>query len=576
MDVLIGSTGALYVIDTDNDRIDKWAVAPRPGNEGAHDTKMIYYTAAANSEYKECGEHAEWANLPCQAGPAAQPGDEPSLPVTTMKYNMWDEVEKTEEKFAATAKLATVTRTKTQTYDPAGRALTSEETASPATDTTLPKVTNEYNAETGALEKQSATIKEKTKTITSKDNTLGQLVEYTDAEGNVAKYLYEEGSDNRLEEVSEGKGKEAERYQTYSYNATTGFMEKLVDSAAGTFTASYDVEGKMTSDVYPNGMCANTAYNSVGTATGLEYIKPKTCSESKPTVWFSDSIVPSIHGETLQQTNTLSQENYKYDEAGRLLETQETPASKECKSRLYAYDEESNRTSLTARESSTATCASEGGTVQGHFYDSANRLIDSGVEYETFGNTTKMPAIDAGEHEILSTYYVDNQVASQKQNEETINYTYDPSGRPMETISEGKTSSKVISHYAGPGGALTWTSEGTEKWTRNIPGIDGTLDAIQEAGKAPVLQLHDLEGNIVGTVEDSESATKLLSTYNSTEFGVPQAGTTPPKYAWLGATGVSSEPSQGPRGQHSRRGVICAAGRPQLADLRGHPPWRLP
>lgn len=29
--------------------------------------------------------------------------------------------------------------------------------------------------------------------------------------------------------------------------------------------------------------------------------------------------------------------------------------------------------------------------------------------------------------------------------------------------------------------------------------------------------------------------------YNSTEFGVPTPGTTPPKYAWLGAAGISSE-----------------------------------
>ncbi len=77
----------------------------------------------------------------------------------------------------------------------------------------------------------------------------------------------------------------------------------------------------------------------------------------------------------------------------------------------------------------------------------------------------------------------------------------------------------MISHY-GSGSALTWTSEGAEKWTRNIPGIDGALDAIQESGKTPLLQLRDLQGDIVGTVVDSESETKLFSTYNSTEFGV--------------------------------------------------------
>jgi hypothetical protein len=52
-----------------------------------------------------------------------------------------------------------------------------------------------------------------------------------------------------------------------------------------------------------------------------------------------------------------------------------------------------------------------------------------------------------------------------------------------------------------------------------------------------VLQLRDLEGNIVGAVEDNHTVTKLASTYNSTEFGVPTEGKTPPKYAWLGAAG---------------------------------------
>ena len=99
----------------------------------------------------------------------------------------------------------------------------------------------------------------------------------------------------------------------------------------------------------------------------------------------------------------------------------------------------------------------------------------------------------------------------------------------------------MISHYAGSGNALTWTSEGSEKWTRNVSGIDGTLDAVQTSTGTIELQLHDLQGDIVGTVNDSESETKLHSTY-STEFGVPQPGTTPPKYAWLGAAGISTEP----------------------------------
>ena len=557
--VAVDLEGNLWVTNYYSGSVAKFSIP------GGHRSQTIYYTTGENALYPSCGDHPEWANLVCRAQPATQPEDSlPELPVTTIaSYNLWDDAEVTEEQFGTGAKA--VTRTEKQTYDPAGRALTSHETSSPAHDTALPTVTNEYNAETGTLEKQCTNegkpcTEGTPKTITSKDNTLGQLVEYVDAEGNVAKYTYEEGSDGRLEESNEGKGEEAQSSQKYTYNTTTGFVEKLVDTASGmgtaegTFTANYDVEGKMTSEIYPNGMCANTTYNAVGEPTNLEYIKTRNCTEKEAPVWFNNSIVPSIHGETLQQTSTLAKEKYKYDAAGRLIEAQETPTGKGCTSRLYAYDEESNRTSLTARESATETCATEGGTAQNHSYDGANRLIDSGVEYETFGNTTKVPASDAGAHEIVSSFYVDSQIATETQNEQLSKYVYDPVGRTMETVTENektKAKSTVISHYAG--GGLSWTckeegkaecAKGKGKWTRNIVGIEGGLAALQEAGKSPILQLHDLQGNIVAMAEDSESATKVISTYNSTEFGVPQPGATPPEYAWLGDEGVSTEPAQ--------------------------------
>ncbi len=68
--------------------------------------------------------------------------------------------------------------------------------------------------------------------------------------------------------MSDGKGN-----QTYHYNETTGALKELVDSAAGTFTAEYDVAGKMTSESYPNGMTAYYTHNQAGETTGIEYKK---------------------------------------------------------------------------------------------------------------------------------------------------------------------------------------------------------------------------------------------------------------------------------------------------------------
>jgi hypothetical protein len=171
-------------------------------------------------------------------------------------------------------------------------------------------------------------------------------------------------------------------------------------------------------------------------------------------------------------------------------------------------------------------------------------MTDEGVKYETFGNTTELPAADADGAKLVGEYYVDNQVFKQEQNGEKIEYKLDPENRTRETISKGNTASTVISHYDGPGGTLAWTSEESgKKWTRNIPGIDGALTAIEYSGEEtkPVLQLHDLNGNIVAEAAVSETATKLLKTYNSTEFGVPTSKEPPPKYAWLGTAGIAGE-----------------------------------
>ncbi len=531
------------------------------GGKSAHDKKIGYYSLEEDKEYPNCEKHPEWAGLVCEAEPAKQPETTgvPNLPVTKTTYNIWNEPETSEETFPKSSSFAEHTRTTKDEYDAAGRMKTGEETSTATTETTdkaLPKVTEEYNTATGALEKQSTTVGTKTKTITSKYNTLGQPESYTDADGNVAKFKYAgPENDGLLEEVSDSSDEGASN-QKYTYSTTTKQLEKLVDSAAGTFTASYDTEGVLASVVYPNGMCANYTDNSVGEATGIEYVKSATCSEKSAGVWFSESKTPSIRGEVMGKTSTLASETYGYDTLGRLTEVHETPAGEYCKTRLYEYEAESNRTKQTTREpNSKKECATEGGTVQEHKYDEANRLIDSEITYDPLGNVTKLPSGDAESHALESTFYVDNAVATQTQNGVTNDYFMDPDGRVRETITGAK---KLVSHYDGSGEAVAWTCEGTEKaeacesggkWTRNIPGIDGTLTAVENGKGAtyetPILQLHDLEGDVVATIKDKTGETKLESTYNPTEFGAPNGGKEPPKFAWLGAGDVEKSLASG-------------------------------
>jgi streptogramin lyase len=520
----------------------------------AHDSRIVYYTAEENKEgYPGCGKRPEWAGLTCETMPAKQPAEVsglPSLPDTTTTYNMWDEPIKVEEVFPKTATFPETKRTKIEEYDKAGRLSTSETTSTSTKDVPLPKVTDTYNTATGGLETQGTEeVSKKTVTITTKNNRLGQLESYTDSDGNTAKYVYG-GPDSLLEEMSDSSGAssagEHRSTQKYKYNETTKAMTSIIDSAAGTFTATYGLEGKVTSETYPNGMCANYTRNPVGEDIHIEYIKTTNCAEKGAAVWFSESRSSSIRGEVMSRTTTLASYAYLHNSVGQLIEAQETPTGSYCKVRAYTYNEEADRKSAIAREPNTKhECATEGGTEEKHTYNEANTLADSGIEYEALGNVTKLPAADAEGHELKSTFYADGAVAVQEQISIKNTYRLDPNGRNLETTTGSKA---VISHYDGPGEAVAWRCELSattkeceeKKYVRNIPGFGGSLSAVQTNGATPVLQLHNLEGDVIATAADNTTETKLLSTYNSTEFGVPNAGKAPPPFAWLGAADIES------------------------------------
>jgi RHS repeat-associated protein len=226
---------------------------------------------------------------------------------------------------------------------------------------------------------------------------------------------------------------------------------------------------------------------------------------------------------------------------------QNTPAGKGCTTRAYAYNEDTDRTSLTTYQpNSKNECTTTEGTpeTERHTYDTADRLTDTGVKYNEFGDITALPAIDAGgkepSEELTSTYYTDNQLDTQTQNGETIGDNLDPAGRTLETVATGKKASDIIDHYAGPGSTPAWTSNSSGETTRNITGIGGQLAAIQNNAEAPELQLANLHGDIIAKAYLSETATALASTADTSEFGVPTTSL-PSKYSWLGALELPTE-----------------------------------
>ena len=295
-------------------------------------------------------------------------------------------------------------------------------------------------------------------------------------------------------------------------------------------------------------MCANTTYNSVGQATGLEYDKDRATA-LKP----ARSVVQRQHRPVDPRRNATADQHTGERElclrqrwafarnpgnAGRqrLRGTRSTPMKK-------------NQTAQARPHANPAPKANAPPkAVPSNITPTTKRTVSPTKASNTKRSATRRRCQRRRRRTRNHKHLLRRQSGREReQNRRDIQICLRPvradDGNDLRR--HGNKPKHVISHYAGSGNALTWTSEGTEKWTRNIPGIDGALDAVQTGGGYTLLQLHDLQGNIVGTAGDNESETKMLNPYNSTEFGVPQPGTTPPKYAWLGASGVSTETAFG-------------------------------
>src|SRR5581483_7177191 len=111
--VAIDPAGDAFVLDTGNGRVQEWlpasSIHEASGTGGTHGTQTIYYTTASNPLAYTCGEHPEWAGMPCETKLAAQPKTSgiPDLPVTVVTYNVWDEPVTSTETVGATTRTTT-------------------------------------------------------------------------------------------------------------------------------------------------------------------------------------------------------------------------------------------------------------------------------------------------------------------------------------------------------------------------------------------------------------------------------------------------------------------------------------
>ncbi|MFJ9929507.1 RHS repeat-associated core domain-containing protein [Streptomyces misionensis] len=221
---------------------------------------------------------------------------------------------------------------------------------------------------------------------------LGRLMSYTDADGAVTTTQYD--ALDRPIKVTDS----VPSTTTYAYDTSIdprGLTTSITDSVAGTFGVRYDADGELNKETMPGGYTMTEAKDPDGTATSRTYTR-----DSDSTVLLADSITETTQGQWATHAGTpgiTASQAYAYDKAGRLSQVQDTTPDAVCTTRAYTFDKDTNRRTLATSTATVGTdCTTSGATTTTNTYDSADRLVNSGYTYDTFGRTTALPGTTIG------------------------------------------------------------------------------------------------------------------------------------------------------------------------------------
>ncbi|WP_411103913.1 DNRLRE domain-containing protein [Streptomyces sp. cmx-4-9] len=497
---------------------------PDAGAAGPGTTLTSYWATTG-----ACSGHPEWAGLVCTSAPAGPVtgGDASSaqLVAKSFTYGRWGQAAVVKETANG------VTRTTTSSYDPAGRP--SGSSVSGGVGTGLPDTTIAY-----AADGLSTSVTAGGRTVTSSIDRLGREIEYSDGAGNTTRTQYD--ALGRPAKVSNSSPSNT----TYAYDTAAdprGLLTSVSDSVAGTFSGTYDADGRLVGESLPGGYKLSVGYDSTGGETSRLY------TDAQGTTVLADSAHRTVFGQVAghaQTDGSTVTSQYGYDAQGRLARAQDDSGSA-CAVRTYAFDgARSNRSAL--EESLTdAACGAAGNTSTSrtaYAYDSADRLVSS-----TTGTTTRKTVHDAFGRRTTAAdgstvaYFVGDAVQQTATADARQSYGLDASGRQATVTTESKgadgawtTDSVTVHHYGGDGDSPTWstrTAGGTSVVSRLVGDLASGLSAVTGASGDVVLQLSNVHGDI--SVQLPLDTTRDPVVLRSDEYGRSNAAV-PSRYGWLG------------------------------------------
>lgn len=421
-------------------------------------------------------------------------------PTRSFDYNKWGSVVSESWPLGATV----------NTYDNAQRLVTSTAPGEPVVTTT-------YHSSTGLV----TSVGDSNGTISYAYDAWGRVTDYTDAAGAATTSTYD--AESNLVSAATPVGT-----TTYTYDSLNRVIE-VVDPV-GTTGITYAADGTLDTVSLPNGVVAShTARAGVGDVETVTY-------ENTLGVLGVFARDYDVLGRVTVDVTPDGMREYSYDGLGRLiLVVDKDGDGVEIERREYGFDANTNRTTLT-----TTPAGGSASTVT-YTYNTADQLttVTGGPDpgsftYDSNGNTLTMPGASL-------TWTGGNRLESVTQGGVTVTYGLDASGRTL-ARSDGTTSSTY--HYSGDGDAADWIIDGTT--TTRYVAAGGGLSAIQEVGGDTIWLLTTPHGDVWAHTDDTGEVLGTFS-YDEYGVPQANPATSPgvDRYGWLAHQQRETDPVTG-------------------------------
>lgn len=560
---------------------------PESNGSDAGTMKTVYYAAATNTSFPECGAKPHWAGMLCKSYPAAQPSKADGTLTPTLPSSMMSGYSYLLRPTNGVETSGSVTRTRTTTYLADGRTESFKivVTGLPGS-TPNPDKTYTYDQTTGLPTVITATAADGTaSSITTGYDGWGRKVSYQPTGQQATTTTYNAAGD--VSTVSDQNG-----VTTHTYDGTDavgraehrGLVTRVDVTTSGTTwssSAAYDAAGNVTTQKLPGNVTRTDELDNAGQLVGLRYTGQVTTANADGTTtvepnggWLSWSRENHITGQTTHEwtpdgaaftgaTNDAPGDArpydraYVYDAAGDLIQARDRTAptgtdivanadSQPCETRRYTYDRNGNRVSTSTATVTSGPCPTSGGSVKTNSFDTADRPATH--TYDPLGRATSIPAGDTpiGSQELTLGYYDNDGLRSQSHGTSTTTYLLDAVDRPsIEQLTapiDGQNQTTTMSNfYNDESDNPAWVVDGP-KMQRYVTLTSSGLTFTAGTDGASIIVV-DPHGDTVTTVQVSAQTTPAtaMSGWNSyDEYGQPASGNSAStgltKYQWLGGS----------------------------------------